>query len=190
MKNVFGAICLALLIFTSSCKVNFTSSLRAKIDAQGLDPYKIQYYNSKKIVLRRVLSNSEAKVSSGEVRLQNGLLVEEITIKKNTPGICDSIFPNALLVRFEQGEGRFLMFQQNGYGDYEMKADKWDPKVIGTQTSSGYAQFLELNKGEILYDGKKYFTNTTLSKPKLKIKKDESSNFAVNKRKASGVKVQ
>jgi hypothetical protein len=190
MKNLIGVVFFTLLIVTSSCKVNFTSGLRAKIDAQGLDPYKIQYYNSQKILLRRVLSNSEAKVSSGEVRLQNGLFIEEIQIKKNTPGICDSLFPGGMLVRFEQGEGRFLMFTPNGYGDYELKADRWDPKAIGTQTSAGYAQFFELNKGEILYDGKKYFTNTTISKPKLKIKKIESSNFAKNKRKASGVKVQ
>ncbi len=190
MKTNFGIFAIALLIFATSCKVTFTGDLRSKIEAQGLDLKKIQYYNSQSIVLRRVLSTSDTKVAGGEVRLQNGLMVEEIQIKKNTPGVCDSLFKNGMFVRFENEKGRFLLFTQGGYGEYEMKADRWDAQTLGTQTSAGYAQFLELNKGEVIYEGKKYFTNTTISRPKLKIKKTESSKFAKNSRKASGVKVQ
>jgi hypothetical protein len=189
MKTNSIIFAFAFLLFATSCKVTFTGDLRSKIEAQGLDLKKIQYYNSQKIVLRRVLSTSDTRVTSGEVRLQNGLMVEEIQIKKNTPGVCDSLFKDGMFVRFEHEPGRFLVFKQGGYGEYEMKADKWDPKSVGTQNSEGYAQFLELNKGEVIYEGKKYFTNTTISRPKLKIKKTETSKFAKNSRKAAGVKV-
>lgn len=190
MKRVFGVFVLVLLFFASSCKVNFTRSLRSDIEKQGLDLKKIQYYNSQKIVLRRVLTTSDTRVASGEVRLHNGLQIEEIKIKKNTPGVCDSLMKDGMFVRFENEKGRFIVFQESGYGEYLMKADKWDPKTIGAQTSEGYAQFLELNKGEVLYEGKKYFTNTSISRPKLKIKKKETSKFAKSSRKASGVRVQ
>lgn len=190
MKKISGLLAIGLMIIATSCKVTFTRDLRSQIEAQGLNPKKIQYYNSQAIVLKRVLSTSETKVASGEVRLENGMNVEQIEIKKNTPGILDSVSGDLMYIRFEQGANRYLVFKDNAYGEYELKADKWDPKTVGTQTTGGYAQFFELNKGEVSYEGKKYYTNTTINKPKLKIKKKETSKVAVKRRKATGVKVQ
>lgn len=189
MNKAIGLLALGLMILTTSCKVTFTRSLRAQIEDQGLNLKKIQYYNSQPIVLKRVLSKSETTVTSGEVRLENGLNVEQIEIKKNTPGVLDSIAGEVMYIRFEQGPNRYIKFSDNAYGQYEMKAERWDPKSVGAQTNQGYAQFFELNKGEVMYEGKKYYTNTTLSKAKLKIKKKETSKVAVKRRRASGVRV-
>lgn len=172
----------ALLALTTSCKVTFTRDLRNKIETQGLDLKKIQYYNSSKITLRRILTNSETKVASGEVRLNNGVYIEEIEIKKNTPGICDSLMKDGMKVKFEQGEGRYLIFHANGYGEYQL--------TTGTPSGNqNNQQFYQTNNGEVIYEGKKYFINT-MSRPKLKIKKKGSSEFNKKKRQASGVRVQ
>lgn len=189
MNKVIGLVAIATMILTSSCKVTFTRDLRSQIEAQGLNLKKIQYYNSQAIVLKRVLSTNETKVASGEVRLENGVNIEQIVIKKNTPGVCDSISGDLMYVRFEQGNDRLLVFKNNAYGDYEMKAERWDSKTVGANTNQGYAQFYELNKGEVNYEGKKFYTNTSLAKPKLKIKKKETNNVSVKRRKASGVKI-
>lgn len=189
MKKVSVIFSLSLLIFATSCKVTFTSDLRSKIEAQGLDMKKIQYYNSQKIVMRRVLTTSDTRVLAGEVRLMNGQRVEEIVIKKNTPGVCDSLWAEGLTVRFENEKGRFLVFHPAAYGEYNLKIDRFDPRSIGTNTSEGYVQFFELNKGEVMYDGNKYYVNTNIIHPKLKIKKTESSKFDKSSRKASGVRV-
>lgn len=185
-----GFIFLSIIFIASSCKVSFDRDLRNSIESQGLNLKKIQYYNSQPIVLKRVLNQSEAKVASGEVRLEKGMYIQEIQIKRNTPGICDSLTEDGMYVRFEEGPGRVLLFQDNAYGDYQMKADKWDPKSVGAQTNYGYAEFYQTYRGEVTYDGEKFYTNSTLNKPKLKIKKKESNVISKDTRKASGVKVQ
>lgn len=188
MKNIFFPLVIATLLFASSCKVTFTSDLRSKIEAQKLDLKKIQYYNSKTIVLQRILTTSDTRVASGEVRLQNGLQVEEIKIKKNTPGICDSLMADAVRIRFEAEKGRYLIFQMGAYGEYQLKSDRFDPNSPSNQKNSQEVnQFMELNKGEVIYEGKKYYVNITITPPKIKIKKTESSKFAKSSRKASGV---
>ena len=189
-KRISGILFIAIVILTSSCKVTFTEPVRTQIEANNLDLKKVQYYNSKAIILKRVIATNEQKVTSGQVRMENGVMIEEIQIKKNTPGVIDEIEPGKIRIRFEQGEGRTLLFEPNIYGQYELKADKWDSKSVGTQTNSGYAEFFQTYQGEVMYEGKKYYFNTAVAKPTLKIKKKGSSKISKNTRKASGIKVQ
>lgn len=185
-----GGIFIAILVLASSCKVTFTEPVRSQIETNNLDLKKVQYYNSKTIVLKRVMSTNEPRVTSGKVSMENGVMIEEIQIKKNTPGIIDSLGKGEIRVRFEQGQGRTLLFAPNIYGHYELKADKWDAKSVGTQTGSGYAEFFQTYQGQVTYEGKKYYFNTAVAKPTLKIKKKESSKISKNTRRASGVRVE
>ena len=68
----------------NSCKVIFTGGLRANIERQKLDMEKIQYYNSKSINLKHVVSERETDVIEGKVTIMNGQMIEEIEIKKYT----------------------------------------------------------------------------------------------------------
>jgi hypothetical protein len=190
IKNLSFIFIISGALLMTSCKVTFTEPLRTQIESNGLDLKKVQYYNSKTIVLKRVMATNEPKVTSGQVRMENGMMIEEIQIKKNTPGVIDSIGPGKVRIRFEQGAGRTLLFEPNIYGQYEMKADKWDSKSTGTQTGAGYAEFFQTYQGEVTYEGKKYYYNTSIGKPVLMIKKKESSKISKNTRKATGIKVQ
>ncbi len=178
---------LGTLIFLSGCKVTFTRSIRSQIEAKGLELKKIQYYNSQKIVLKRVLTNKDANVTSGEVRLENGMYVEQVEIDKNTPGVVEEVREGALLIRFEEGENRTLLFEEDrAFGEYVLKTEKWDRN----KSNSQYSEFFNLYNGEVMYDNKKYYINNSLSKPRLKIKKKESNNVTVDRRKAKGVLVE
>ena len=87
-KFSYGCVIVLLVLVFTNCKVPFTGPLRGNLVKQKLELNKIQYYNSKTIVLKRVVSSSETEVLSGTVTMQNEIqMIEEIEIKKNTPGI-------------------------------------------------------------------------------------------------------
>lgn len=86
---VFGP-CLAVLLFTTSCTryIPFTNHLRARfqLDAEGLR--RVQYYLSGGFSLRRDVTAESARLTPGGVlRKDGGRLVEEILVKKCTPGV-------------------------------------------------------------------------------------------------------
>ena len=171
MKRKFSygfVVALSIIIFTN-CKVSFTGPLRGNLEKQKLELNKIQYYNSKTIVLKRVVSSSETEVLSGTVTMQNGQMIEEIEIKKNTPGVLVKSTPNEMHVRFEPGDqkGNFLVFALAKNQKYTLLAKK-----------------NKVNYHEGVY-------RTTVAPPysDLLIKKKSSGATTYKKRKAKGVKV-
>ena len=65
--KLFIAFCLLLLAFTScSDKITFTQDIRKKLESQNIDIRKIQFYNSKRVVLNRKLNSVELNVSAGD----------------------------------------------------------------------------------------------------------------------------
>lgn len=185
MKKILLAILIAGSL--TACKVTFTSSVRSTIEAKELDLKKIQYYNSQKIILRRILTSEEAGIASGKVSIQNGLRIEEIQIKKNTPGVCDKILDRELHIRFEENKGQYLVFKQGPYGDYRLESD-WTTKNDYKSGSSEYT-FFNTYKGQVQYGDEIYYISTS-TLPKLKIKKSESSSVSKQTRVATGVKVE
>ncbi|MBN4051878.1 hypothetical protein JYT53_00085 [Cytophagaceae bacterium AH-315-L13] len=152
-----------------SCKVEFTNTLRTQIESRGLEISKIQFYNSKEIILERELSSKEAQITSGEIILEQGKIIERIIIKKETPGICDSLFSEGLRIRFEQGNKTYLIFSDKGYSgsNYSLSADKW-------KTNNELEQPVVVYYSGILnYGGFTYTTNSFANKPILLVKKKE-----------------
>ena len=171
MRKIFSFILFSsILTFSfSSCKVLLTGSIKTNLEKQGLDLEKIQYYNESKIILKRVVSSKESEVISGKVTMQNGQMIEEIEIKKNTPGIMVDSKENEIHIRFEPGnqKGNFLVFELQEYDFYGLKD----------------------NKGRVNYHDAIYSTKYKLLPPGLQIEKKSSRAFSYDKRKAQGVKV-
>jgi hypothetical protein len=198
MKRLFFAIaCLSLL---SSCRVAFTESFRQKAEKQGLNLTKIQYYNSKKIVLTRTLSSSEVSLASGKVKFENGVYSEKIIIRKNTRGRCDKLAPNEMSISFEEGNNKNLPFASNARGDlsdtYTLNPENC--KTI-TKTSTSYnmgrnyqiqSQTVskDINQCKVYYDGKNYKVDLP-EMPELMIKKKEIRRNKTKTRTAKGVRV-
>ena len=72
---------LLIIICFNSCKVYFNGVQKVNLEKQGIDLGKIQYYNSKSIILKRVVYSKETEVLSGTVTLQNGQMIEEVLQK-------------------------------------------------------------------------------------------------------------
>ena len=125
---------IAVIFCFNSCKVVFTSGLRANIKRQKLDMNKIQYYNSKTINLVREVSEKETDVIEGKVTIMSGQMIEEIEIKKNTPGVLVKKLPGEVHIKFEPGDmdDNYLIFKKAANQIYYFEATSWKKKDLIT----------------------------------------------------------
>ena len=124
MKNI---LFIAIAILTlSSCKTLIPFSEDLKTDNNWNDDQikQIQYYNSETIVLNRQLKSNETGIVSGKIKMVDGKQVEEIIIKKGTPGVISAI-PDSerLAISFEIGDDHYLTFgiDHNRGGRYYLR---------------------------------------------------------------------
>ena len=175
-KVLLIGISAAFLASCSTPKTYFSSSVRTQVERNAIPISKVQFYVDRNLEIRREVSSSSAKVSSGVVKLENGKYVNIVTLKKNTPGVCTKTYPDKIDVSFEVGDGKYLTFGKLKSGDmytpYTLYANSW------------------LNDlGSITYDGKQYYILPAGSETKLMIKKNVLRTEKVDKRDMKGVKV-
>ena len=72
---------ISVFIFSSCSKtMYFTKDMRYTLYKSKIPVNSVQFYNSRKIVLKRVLTKAETKVARGEIKFENGQYVEETAI--------------------------------------------------------------------------------------------------------------
>ncbi|MFB6257197.1 MAG: hypothetical protein ABEH38_00770 [Flavobacteriales bacterium] len=182
-----------------SCKTYFTHGIKTDLEANNIDLKNIQYYNSKKILLKRYIKKSETKVAEGEVKTSQGRYIEEIIIEEDTKGICDSVGEEVLFIRFEPGKGKVLRFSRDNSTDdhYVLQAQEWDREEIDeknipfSEEGTDYASVSQQQfTGKIRYGGEIYYTQNYDEKPKLKIKKTKTSTTQKETREVEGMEVE
>ncbi len=172
VKNFFMlATAFILLLVLDSCsnKVLYTREIRNNLIENQLKEFEVQYYNSGKIVLKRNLTYAETQIARGQIKLENGQYIEEIVIKKNTPGVAIDQGKDYLNVSFESGENRHLVFKCNPDGYYQLSALSWKDKY-----------------GKVNYDTTVYYMNAASGKALLKVEKDYVSKYQKQKRVLKG----
>lgn len=172
----------SLVVFTitlSSCarKTYFNTEVRNRVTANNIPLNKLQYYVDRDVELKRVLSSSETKVSSGAVVTENGKQVHIIKLKKGTPGVCTQIASDRISVAFEEGNNKNLVFAfprggtaKNAYVLAPLSIDK-------------------NNFGTVNYNGTNYYVMPDGLRAKLKIKKSSDTKVKVKKSTMKGRKV-
>lgn len=81
----------------------YSRDLQMKMQAFAIDYKKVQIYLDQKLVLVKNLDSTKAEVVSGVVRFINSSVTDEITINAYTPGVIDSIDPEGIWIKFENG---------------------------------------------------------------------------------------
>lgn len=119
------ALLLTSLIMACKPKIVFLEPVRILLDTNNIALRQVQFYNDKSIVLRRKASQSDISESGGKMIEVDGEQVQEILIRKGTPGVVTGDQNGKLLVRFEKGDGKVLRFYKNSKGAYQIDADKW-----------------------------------------------------------------
>ncbi|MEI8280652.1 MAG: hypothetical protein WCG87_12910 [Bacteroidota bacterium] len=145
MKKTY-LLLLTLTVFLSSCnlykkvfhtaKTPFTSRERKQLESNEISLEMVQFYNDKKIILKRTLDSAGTNIKSGEVQLENGKYINYVTLEKETPGKCVSFTDSTVSVTFEEGDNTQLVFMR--------------------PPNDNLPYALHTNNGEINYQGSKY----------------------------------
>ena len=166
--SIYGLLAI-LILGSCNSTIYFTQDMRNSLTANDLRIEDVQFYTSKKLILKRNLSFDETKIARGEIKFENGQYVEEIIIPKNTPGVAVDYNSRRIDVSFEQGYNRDLSFALNGEELYQITALDW-----------------ENDYGKIKYDTLVYFMKPGGDEALLKVKNDNIYNYQRNKRVLKG----
>ena len=157
--------------------VPFTTSLKQRILNNNLDIKKVQFFIDQKLVLRKSLGTKKVDIKSGVLLFQNGEYIQEVVIPKYTPGVCESIDGNNLLVSFESQNNNIPF----GPGEYTRSYFM----LYGKNWINGTA--------DITYDNTIYKVScgscANAADAKLVVKKSEADKYDRNLRIAKGRKV-
>lgn len=178
-KIILGLCTVIIAVFFSSCsrKIYFSTEVKNRVLATNTPLTKLQYYVDRDVELKRVITTGETKVSSGTIKVENGKSVQIIRLKKNTPGVCTGESGNNMLVSFEEGNNKNLVFAF--------------PKN-GTVKNAYVLQVNAIDKNNVAsinYDGKTYVVASKGVYAKLKVKKSVATKLKVKKSKMKGRKV-
>jgi hypothetical protein len=129
-KTIFIIVIILLNFSCSVQKTGFTVGLRKDLEEKSIDLKKLQFYVDRDVELRRELTSSDLKVSSGKVKFENGKYIHIILLKEKTPGICTNYYSDRVEVSFELGDGKTLTFGEKNGNEvasswYEIFANKW-----------------------------------------------------------------
>ncbi len=166
---------LGIFIF-SSCGPKLTPFTQRLYDENNWSDdelKRIQFYTSDDIILFRELTRGESEIISGEIKIRNGRKIDEVVIKKGTPGVL--IFvpkEDKFAVSFEPGnDDRYLIFGaaiRKG-GQYRLFAKDWNRSF-----------------GKVTYEGKTYRTSSESQYATLMVDLKRIRDTKVRKRVAKG----
>ncbi|MGB3547792.1 MAG: hypothetical protein WBA17_12505 [Saprospiraceae bacterium] len=132
------------LIFLSSCGPRlspFTQRLYEEQNFTQEELKEIQFYLSEDLLLVRDFKDGERQITRGTVKIIDGREVEQVIIKRNTPGVfVFSPKENRFAVSFEDSDDAYLMFGPNPRNSnrFSILAGDWDrQRGVGTVTYRG-----------------------------------------------------
>lgn len=175
--NLF-AIALLSITLLSSCSNRlsyFTQDLYERYRWTDDELKKIQFYVSNDIVLKRELTGGSSDIVSGKIKIEDGRRIEEVVIRKGTPGaFIFSPKNDRFAISFEDSNDRFLMFGPSPkYSDrFVLLASDWEKK-----------------RGSVTYDNKTWRVSSEAAFASLLVDLRKINKVDVNSRVAKGRKV-
>lgn len=165
------------LTFLTSCSDKLTPFTQRLYEEQGwseAELKKIQFYTSDDITLFRELNQGDSKIVSGEIKIRNGKKVDEVKIRKGTPGVL--LFQpkeDKFAISFESDDDeKFLIFgaSERRGGRYQLLAKDWKKR--------GY--------GKVVYAGNNYRVSSESAYAALLVDLDRKRSTKVKSRTARG----
>jgi len=81
--------------------VPFTKNLKQRLEHDGVDIKKIQFYVNEKLVLKHSMGNEKGQVKGGIIVLDYGSSNDQIIVPAWTPGVCEKVDGDAMMVSFD-----------------------------------------------------------------------------------------
>ncbi|WP_233752626.1 hypothetical protein [Flavilitoribacter nigricans] len=180
MKRTYQMFAGLLVLLTlSACSptlTSFTQRMYDEYDWTESELKRIQFYVSDDIVLRRQLTGGKSEIISGEIKVIDGREVEEVVIRRKTPGVL-LFLPkeNRFAVSFEaDGDDRYLVFGPNPKAGsrYALLASEWRRR-----------------SGTVTYEGRKFQVDASSAFASLMVDLKKIRKISVSSRTARGRKV-
>jgi hypothetical protein len=177
MKTVALAF---VFLFLASCAPTlkyYTKDIHDDSRWSDSELSKIQFYISNDIFLWRDISKGESVITNGKIKMVDGREVEEVIIKKGTPGVfLFSPQKNQYAISFDANDDtKYLIFgpSEKVNGRYVLLAKDWDRRF-----------------GKVTYGDKVYRTTNESAFAYLMVNVDKIRSTKVSSTKASGRKVE
>ena len=162
--------CFLMLSACSPQLSPFTERLTDEFNWSEEELQQIQFYVSKDVILQRNFNKGESTITAGKIRVINGREVEEVIIKRGTPGVLMfSPKEDRFAVSFE-GE-KYLMFGPNPRqgGKYVLLAKDW-----------------KRSRGQVTYDGRVFQADASAAYASLMVDLKKLRKVSYKSRKAKG----
>jgi len=173
-----------ILLFATSCKVYFTPSLRHQVEGQGIELEDIQFYNSRSIVLWRLLTDSVIIIDTSNLKQLRNLEYRKIKIRRNTPCICKKSSENLIEVIFSQDDSSTFKFALTDTSivkpRYKIGAFEWDEENVGSIVYNDTVFFLKKRR---------WFFQPNYKESSLKVKRRIKYKYSRKTTKLKGVKI-
>ena len=142
----------------------FTQEHRMRIEkANPKNIERVQFFNDRKIVIKRESLIRNESITSGKVEFEDGVYKHVITIEKHTPAIATRHDSETLLVYFEEGDNYFV-FKRIGYtGYYELFGNEQENSTTMNYYNYEFEQ-LEGRESNLLFRDIKKSANLTEKK--------------------------
>jgi len=169
-----------VVLFLASCAPSlkyYTKEIHDDSRWSDSELGKIQFYLSNDIFLWRDVNRGESVITNGKIKMVDGREVEEIVIKKGTPGaFLFSPQKNHYAVSFDNNDdSKYLIFgpSEKVNGRYVLLAKDWDRRF-----------------GKVTYGDKVFKTTNESAFAYLMVDVDITRRTKVNTTKAPGRKVE
>ncbi len=118
----------------------FSRALKYRLDQDKVDIRKIQFYVDQPLVLRHTTAgNGGSTVKNGTVQYASLQNVTEVTIPAYTPGICEKVKGDSLMVSFDAPGNTFIFAATYNNEHFTLQGTNWYNGVT-----------------DVMYDGRVY----------------------------------
>lgn len=125
-RNILLQATIIVLSTSCSVRVPYTSAIQQKYELSEQDLKNVQFFISHEVVLYKASDDGDAVAMNGELLVRSDKQIEEVVIRKGTPGVVVNADTRKLAVSFEIGEDRYLVFGSNtSDGWYHLMAEEW-----------------------------------------------------------------
>jgi hypothetical protein len=107
--------------------VPFTRQLKQRLERDNIDVHQLQFYIDQRLTMSRYVGSDKAEVTSGVLKFENGQYINEVIVPSFTPGICEDIANDRLMISFEKGNNDIAFGPGTGYSadDYVLYGTDW-----------------------------------------------------------------
>ena len=159
IRRGFEVLVAALLLSGVSCsKPVLTDSLRERYALNEADLRHVQLYTSEEIVLRREITGQDKSLSGSELRIRDGVRVEEVVIRAKTPCVALRVEGLFMLVGFSpQRPDLSLWFALNTKGEAPPEGRRYEVAALANPPNDPAPFTPVYAKGFLVtYGGQKY----------------------------------